>query len=72
MLLPVMSQVAQQVEGSPIYPVQVIQQQHQRRMLCQGVQQARHRFKQPPLGGQLILSRGRQIRIAHAQLGQQA
>src|SRR5207237_4989836 len=37
MPLPVPSQVAQQVEGGLIDPLQVIQQEHQWRMLCQGV-----------------------------------
>src|SRR5437764_9163467 len=69
--LPVPSQVAQQVEGGPIYPVQVIQQQHQRRTLAQGVHQPRYRFKQPQLGGQLILGGSRQIRVAHPQFRQQ-
>ena len=69
---PVAGQVAQQVEGGLIYPVQVIEQQHQRREACQGLEQTRHRFKQPHLGGELIPGGGRQVRIAHAQLRQQA
>ena len=52
--------------------MQVIQQQHLRRALCYGVQQARHCFEKPDLGGQLILGGGGQIGVAHAQLGQDA
>ncbi len=65
MALPVACQVAHQVEGGSIHPVQVIQQQHQRRALCQGVQQARHRFKQLELCRQLIFGGGGQIGVAH-------
>jgi hypothetical protein len=68
MALPVACQVAQQVEGGPIHPVQVIQQQHQRCALRQGVQQARHRFEKPSPGRQLILGGGWQIGVAHPQL----
>ena len=70
MLDPGVSQVAHQVQRSPIYPVQVFQEQHQRRALRQGIEEAGHRFKQPDLGCQLILGGGRQIRIAHPQLRQ--
>ncbi len=65
-------QVAHQVEGGPIDPVQVIQEQHQRRPLCQGIQKARYRFKQTELGSQLILGGGRQIGVAHPQFRQDA
>ena len=72
MPFPVAAQIAQQVEGGLICPVQVIEQQHQRRPVCQGVEETCHRFKQPHLGGQLILGGSRQVRIAHPQFRQQA
>jgi hypothetical protein len=50
MLLPEVAQVAQQVEGGHIRPVQVIHEQHQWRRPGQGVEEPRHRFEEPPVG----------------------
>jgi hypothetical protein len=71
-LLPVCPQVAQQVEGGSIQPVQVIQEQHQRQRSCQRIKEARHRFEQMPLGGQIILGGEWQVGVAYPQLRQQA
>jgi hypothetical protein len=72
MVLPVVAQVAQQVQGGPIGPVQVIHEQHQRPRPGERVEEPRYRFEEPPFGGQLILGGGRQIGVAHAQLRQDA
>ncbi|HEX6553594.1 MAG TPA: hypothetical protein VF026_12585 [Ktedonobacteraceae bacterium] len=69
--LPRARQVAQQVQGGLIRPVQVLHQQHQWPPLCQSLHQPGQRFKHMSLGDQPILDGGRQIGIAHAQLGQQ-
>ena len=68
MPFPVPTQVAHQVEGGPIHPMQVIEQQHQRPSLRQGIHQSRHRFKEPHLGRQFILRGGRKVGVAHPQL----
>src|SRR5579875_1220975 len=71
-LLPVMSQVAQQVEGGLICPVQVIEQQHKWPPLRQSFHQALYRLKQTNLEGESISRRSREIGVAHAQFGQNA
>ncbi len=50
----------------------MLQQQHQRRPAGKDVQQAYHCFEQSHMGRQFISDRDGQIRIAQAQLGQQA
>src|SRR6266700_3137884 len=62
---PVVAQVAQQVEGGPVHPVQVLQQQHQRGTLGQGVQEALDKLL---LGGKreaLVDERERRIVAYH-------
>src|SRR5216684_727790 len=45
MFLPDVSQVAYQVQGGLIRPLQIIHEQHQRSALAQCVEESRHRFK---------------------------
>ncbi len=67
-----MSQVAEQVQGGLIRPLQVIYEQQQRCPLAQRVKEPRHRFKEPSFGGQLILGGSWQVGVAHPQFRQQA